>query len=113
KLLTDANNEMTFARLDLMDKGIAARGIAFVSANPGADLARLAKSEEVDLLLMDGRRPMLGGGVPRGDVGMVLNEADCDVAVLVARENVPVLPSPDAPVLVPFGGAEHDWAALE
>jgi Kef-type K+ transport system membrane component KefB len=113
KLLTQATNEVTFARLDLMDKGIAARGVAFVSANPGADLARLAKSEEVDLLLMDGRRPLLGGGVPRGDVGVVLNEAECDVAVLVAREGDLVLPSEEHGVLVPFGGAEHDWAALE
>jgi hypothetical protein len=87
--------------------------VAFVSPNPGPDLARLAKSEEVDLLLMDGRRPLLGGGVPRGEVGAVLNEAECDVAVLVAREGDPVLPGPDRPVLVPFGGAEHDWAALE
>ena len=39
KLLTAATNEVTFARLDLMDKGIAARGVAFISANPGADLA--------------------------------------------------------------------------
>jgi Kef-type K+ transport system membrane component KefB len=113
KLLAAATNEVTFARLDLMDKGIAARGVAFVSPNPGRDLARLAKGEEVDLLLMDGRRPLLGGGVPRGEVGTVLNDAECDVAVLVAREDVPVLPSPEHPVLVPFGGAEHDWAALE
>jgi Kef-type K+ transport system membrane component KefB len=113
KLLMQATNEVTFARLDLMDAGIAARGVAFVSANPGADLARLAASEEVDLLLMDGRRPLLGGGVPRGDVGTVLNEAACDVAVLVAKEGEQVLPSEDHGVLVPFGGAEHDWAALE
>ena len=113
KLLTDASNEVTFARLDLMDAGIAARGVAFTSSDPGADLSRLAKSEEVDLLLMDGRRPLLGEGVPRGDVGTVLNSAECDVAVLVAREGQQVLPSPDHGVLVPFGGAEHDWAALE
>jgi Kef-type K+ transport system membrane component KefB len=113
KLLTQATNEVTFARLDLMDKGIAARGVAFVSANPGTDLSRLAKSEEVDLLMIDGRRPLLGGGVPRGDVGVVLNEAECDVAVLVSREGDLVLPSEDHGVLVPFGGAEHDWAALE
>ena len=24
-----------------------------------------------------------------------------------------MLPGPSAPVVVPFGGAEHDWAALE
>jgi Kef-type K+ transport system membrane component KefB len=113
KLLTQATNEVTFARLDLMDKGIAARGVAFVSPNPGRDLARLAKSEEVDLLLMDGRRPLLGGGVPRGDVGVVLAEAECDVAVLVAATDQAVVPGPEHGILVPFGGAEHDWAALE
>jgi Kef-type K+ transport system membrane component KefB len=113
KLLTQATNEVTFARLDLMDKGIAARGVAFVSPKPGHDLARLAKSEEVDLLLMDGHRPLLGGGVPRGDVGMVLNEAECDVAVLVATADQQVIPDAEHGILVPFGGAEHDWAALE
>jgi hypothetical protein len=113
KLLRDATDEVTFARLDLMQKGIAARSVAFTSSDPGADLVRLSHSEEVDLLLMDGRRPLLGEGVPRGDVGTVLREADCDVAVLVAREGQSVVPTEDAGVLVPFGGAEHDWAALE
>jgi Kef-type K+ transport system membrane component KefB len=113
KLLTDASNEVTFARLDLMDAGIAARGVAFTSSDPGADLARLAKNEEVDLLLIDGRRPLLGEGVPRGDVGTVLQQAECDVAVLVAKEGQRVLPTSEHGVLVPFGGAEHDWAALE
>jgi Kef-type K+ transport system membrane component KefB len=113
KLLRDATDHVTFARLELMRNGVAARSVAFSSANPGADLARLAKTEEVDLLLLDGRRPLLGEGVPRGDVGVVLQEAECDVAVLVAREGEPVAPGPDRAVLVPFGGAEHDWAALE
>jgi hypothetical protein len=113
RLLQVAHDEVTLARLDLVHKGIAARSVAFGSADPGADLARLAKSEEVDLLMIDGRRPLLGEGVPRGEVGAVLREAECDVAVLVAQERQSVLPSPDSGVLVPFGGAEHDWAALE
>ena len=33
--------------------------------------------------------------------------------MLVARDGQSVLPTPDAGVMVPFGGAEHDWAALE
>ena len=113
RLLQEATNQVTFARLDLMQKGIAARSVAFTSVDPGADLVRLSHSEEVDLLLMDGRRPLLGEGVPRGDVGTVLREAECDVAVLVAPEGQPVVPTAEAGVLVPFGGAEHDWAALE
>jgi Kef-type K+ transport system membrane component KefB len=113
KLLRQASDEVNFTRLELIEQGVAARAVAFSSAEPGADLARLAKNEEVDFLMMDGYRPLLGEGVPRGDVGTVLQEAECDVAVLVARENDDVLPGPDEPVVVPFGGAEHDWAALE
>ncbi len=64
-------------------------------------------------MLVNGRRPLLGEGVPRGAVGHVLREAPCDVAVLVAKGDEDVLPGAGAPVVVPFGGAEHDWAALE
>jgi nucleotide-binding universal stress UspA family protein len=113
RLLGEASAEVSAVREDLISKGIAARGVAFVSADTGADLARLAKGEEVALVLLDGRRPLLGQGVPRGDVGEVLREAPGDVAVLVAREGASVLPGPGAPLVVPFGGVEHDWAALE
>jgi Kef-type K+ transport system membrane component KefB len=113
RLLTEAASEVDAARRELVAEGTAARAVAFISADPGADLTRLAKSEQVALLLLNGRRPLIGDGVPRGAVGVVLREAPCDVAVLVAREGQPVLPGPGAPVAVPFGGAEHDWAALE
>jgi Kef-type K+ transport system membrane component KefB len=113
RLLSAATREMDTARRELMDRGIAARAVAFISADPDSDLLRLANAEKVALLLIDGRRPLLGEGVPRGEVGAVLREAPCDVAALVAREDEPVAPGPGAPVIVPFGGAEHDWAALE
>jgi nucleotide-binding universal stress UspA family protein len=67
--------------------------------------------------------------VPRGPVGEVLLSAPCDVAVLIERGATASLHEPPAPpverdegvatidadraVVVPFGGAEHDWAALE
>jgi Kef-type K+ transport system membrane component KefB/nucleotide-binding universal stress UspA family protein len=113
KLLREANERVTAARSELVERGIAARAVAFTSTNPGEDLAKLATSEEVDLILMDGRRPLLGEGVPRGDVGVVLQEAPGDVAVLVARDDQEVEPDPARGIVVPFGGAEHDWAALE
>ena len=113
RLLTDASNAAAKARLDLLQRGVAARSVALTSARPGQDLVKLSAAEEVDLVLTDGRRPLLGVGVPRGDVGALLRESPADVAVLVAREQGVVLPGPDKPVLVPFGGAEHDWAALE
>ena len=88
--------------------------MAFISSDPGADLVRVAESEDVDLVLIEGRRPLLGEGVPRGEVGAVLEDAPCDVAVLVAtRGRRDRQSAPSAPIVVPFGGAEHDWAALE
>jgi Kef-type K+ transport system membrane component KefB len=97
----------------LQEAGLAVRAVAFTSADPATDLLRLAAEQPVDLVLLDGRRPLLGEGVPRGPVGEVLLGAPCDVAVLVARERGPVAVGPERAVLVPFGGADHDWAALE
>jgi hypothetical protein len=112
-MLRAASAEVQAVRSGLLRSGIAARSLAFTSTDMGNDLVRLAEDEAVDLIMLDGRRPLLGGGVPRGDVGTVLERAPCDVAVLVAREGHIVEPSAETPILVPFGGAEHDWAALE
>ena len=51
--------------------------------------------------------------MPRGDVGAMLEGAECDVAVLVSAGGSEVAPADGSPIVVPFGGAEHDWAALE
>ncbi|HEY1358861.1 MAG TPA: cation:proton antiporter [Thermoleophilaceae bacterium] len=112
-LVREANDEVTIARLDAIQRGIATRAVAFTSSDPGDDLVELVEKESVDLLLIDGRTPLLGDAVPRGPVGTVLRDAECDVAALVARADAPARPGPDHAVVVPFGGAEHDWAALE
>jgi Kef-type K+ transport system membrane component KefB len=112
-LLERASREIENARRQLVAAGIAARGVAFSSASPGEDLARMSESEEVDLVLMDGSRPILGEGIPLGEVKPVLEGAPSDVAVLVARNEDPIELGARAPILVPFGGAEHDWSALE
>jgi hypothetical protein len=96
----------------LAERGVDARAVSFTSPEPGADLVRLASEEQIDLVLLNGRRPLLGEGVPRGDVGTVLERAPCDVAVLIEREGIPVIDA-EHPVIVPFGGADHDWSALE
>ena len=88
----------------LHDEGIAARTAAFSSPTPGVDVARLAAQQDVDLLLTD------AGDAPlAGDAGAVLEQAPCDVALLVDAGGPPTA----GPVVVPFGGAHHDWAALE
>ena len=76
---------------ELAERGLAARSVAFMSILPGQDYVRLASEEEVDLVLLDGRRPLLGEGIPRGPVGEVLEKAPCDVAVLVERPGMPAI----------------------
>ena len=92
---------------------VVVRAAAFTTPDPGEDVVRLAADERIDLVLLDGRRPLLGDGVPRGEVGRVLADAPCDVAVLVERDVGQIVIDGEHPVYVPFGGAEHDWAALE
>ena len=112
-MLRAASAEVQAERTRLLAEQVAARSVAFTSTDAGGDLVKLTRDEGVDLVLLDGRRPLLGGGIPRGDVGAVLEKAPCDVAVLVARESVTVAPGSKTPIVVPFGGREHDWAALE
>ena len=83
--------------------GVIARTAAFSSPAPGADLARLAERQGCDLVLMDVGRAPLGEAA-----GVVLEEAACDVALLLGGS-----PPRAGPVLVPFGAGRHDWAALE
>jgi hypothetical protein len=111
--LTRVAADLHRRRERLRASGLAVRAVAFTSPDPAADLLRLAAEEPIDLILLDGRRPLLGEGVPRGAVGEVLLRAPCDVAVLVARDGEAPAVDPGHPVLVPFGGADHDWAALE
>nr|MBA2463040.1 cation:proton antiporter [Actinomycetota bacterium] len=56
----------------LLGRGVQTRVAAFTSADQGADLLRLASEPTIDLILMNGRRPLLGEGVPGGEVGVVL-----------------------------------------
>jgi hypothetical protein len=110
--LRETTAELEQRRGLLLERGVQTRIAAFTAADAGADLVRLASEPTVDIILINGRRPLLGEGIPGGEVGYVLEHAPCDVAVLVDREGVPTI-DVDHPVVVPFGGGEHDWAAVE
>jgi hypothetical protein len=113
RALAAASRTLERRRDQLAAGGIAARAMACISPHPGQDLVQLASLQEIDLVLVDGRRPLLGQGVPRGNPGTCLAQAPSDVACLVGpRGSVPDI-GPDRPIAIPFGGAEHDWAALE
>jgi Kef-type K+ transport system membrane component KefB len=111
--LERASRLLNERRAALAEKGIAARAVALTSADAGADLLHIVEREPVDLVLTEGRRRLIGAGVPLGEVAVLLEGAPCDVAVLIAREGDPLVLDRELEILVPFGGAEHDWAALE
>jgi DNA-binding SARP family transcriptional activator len=91
-------------RNDLVDRGLAARAVAFASATPGAEIVRLASRLDVDLLLLE---LVLAEDAFTDTQVHVLSLAPCDVGLLAVRP-----PGPGA-IVVPFGAADHDWAALE
>jgi DNA-binding SARP family transcriptional activator len=95
-------------RSALEARGVVSRTASFTSTAPGEELARLATELDVDLLLADAPDDLLTAGVPDEQLNAVLSETPCDVALLVPRDAMP-----QGPVLVPFGGADHDWAAVE
>jgi len=90
-------------REELRSRGVSARAAAFVSSTPGDDLIRVAVEQDVDLLLLDGTATLFEDP----ELVKVLSGAPCDVAILVGRGPRP------GPVLVPFVGVAHDWAAVE
>ena len=95
-------------RAALEARGVVARAASFTSTAPGEELARLATELDVDLLLANAPDELLAEGAPDEQLTALLARTPCDVALLVPR-GAP----PEGPVLVPFGGAEHDWAAVE
>jgi hypothetical protein len=95
-------------RSALEGQGVVARAASFTSTEPGGELARLATDLDVDLLLTDAPDELLAEGSADEQLTALLEETPCDVALLVPRDA-----TPKGPVLVPFGGAEHDWAAVE
>jgi DNA-binding SARP family transcriptional activator/class 3 adenylate cyclase len=90
----------------LAEAGVQARVAAFASGDPGGDLVKLATHQDAELVLVDGTDTLVEGR--SGIVMHLLNEALCDVALHVGSADG----AGDA-IVVPFGGNEHDWAALE
>jgi DNA-binding SARP family transcriptional activator len=90
-------------RAGLIERGVSARAAAFVSQTPESDVVRIATEQGVDLVLVHGPDNPLGDPM----LQRVLAEAPCDVAIVTGARSL------SGPVLVPFVGADHDWAAVE
>ena len=101
--LADASARLKTARDEFLSRGDQARAAAFTSVTPGIDLARLAKEQDAELLVVDAPDRLLED--PR--LLSLLDDAPCDVAVLVDGER-----GGDS-IVVPFAGADHDWSAVQ
>ena len=81
----------------------AGAGCGLSLDRPGVDVARFAREQDVDLVVIDAPPALLDDPA----VADLLGNAPCDVALIVDGE------PGDGPVLVPFVGVEHDWSAVE
>jgi DNA-binding SARP family transcriptional activator len=102
--LDDTVQRLGQVRERLGQEGVTARTAAFTSITPGHDFARLAAEQDVELLVVDAPDGLLEDA----RLLALLDHAPCDVAILVGAR-----PARPGPVLVPFSGSEHDWAAVE
>jgi DNA-binding SARP family transcriptional activator len=102
--LLEVTKRLRDATAPLEEQGVVARVAGFTSVTPGADLARLAREQDVDILLVDAPEGLLEDA----RLLSLLEDAPCDVAVVVGDQS-----EIKGPVLVPFSGFDHDWAAVE
>ena len=72
-------------------------------------MVRLASAYDVDLVLVDAP-PDIGATQLAAELVTVLDRSPADVGLVAGA---PVTWTRGTGVLVPFGGTEHDWAALE
>jgi DNA-binding SARP family transcriptional activator len=103
----DALNEQ---RERLLERRVSTRTAAFTSGDVAEDILRVAVEQPVDLLLLTVDEASLEEGFS-DDLRGVLERSPCDIALVVAGRSPAA--APDRPVVAPFGGLEHDWAALE
>ena len=122
-LATAPRRELIIARLVEDERGVASaasavnerrrslqvtsRTAAFTTTDRAGDVIRLATTHRADLVLLDAP-PGLENGLP-DDLAEILARSPADVAVLKGNADL----QETGGVFVPFGGGEHDWAALE
>jgi DNA-binding SARP family transcriptional activator len=106
--LAAATAALAEVRDSVAARGVPCRVAAYTTAEAGAEAAVLATEHTVDLVLSEAPRELLDTGSFDEPVASVLARAPCDVGLLTAGSG-----ATDGPVVTPFGGAEHDWAAIE
>jgi len=102
--LDQAQSELDAAGEQLRSASVDHRAAAFSSRRVAHDIGRLVGEEPVDLVMTPLDRAATGLD---DDVVELLELLPCDVALVSSTD-----PARDGPVLVPFSGSDHDWAAV-
>ena len=106
--LAAATSDLAERRRGLAERRASARVAAYTTSELGNDAVRLASEHDVDLVLIAASPALLESGRPDQDLDLILERAPCDVAVLAGTGQVA-----EGPIVTPFAGVEHDWAAIE
>jgi hypothetical protein len=97
----------------LLGRGASVRAAAFTSDNRAQDIVRLASKEDVDLLLIDAPTGLVVEDTLSKEIAGLLEHVPSDLGILVVRPGQTPGPDSPRPVLVPFGGGDNEWAAVE
>ena len=87
---------------------VPARTAAFTTGDRAADAVRLATTYDVDLVLIDAPDGLDAPMLPE-ELATTIERSPADLGVLAGSFE----PARGSGVLIPFGGGEHDWGALE
>ena len=106
--------ELDQARASCCERGIArARGRASPRPTPATTCAARRPRRESTCCCSTGGGRCSATACRAATVGTVLRRGAVRRRACSSRARAEVAPGPDAPMIVPFGGADHDWAALE
>jgi DNA-binding SARP family transcriptional activator len=106
--LATATAALTSRRQALAAGGVPCRIAVYTTHDAGAEAALLATEERVDLVLAEAPPELLTSAPPGEPLSSLLAQAPCDVGLLTVGSG-----DPDGPIVTPFGGADHDWSAIE
>jgi K+:H+ antiporter len=92
--------------------GVVARPISFLSDDVSPDLARIARDQHCDTMLLGWHRASLPKHVIQALVHRVFTLASCDVTVFVDPAGTGIRPEADRPVVIILGGRAQDEGAI-
>ena len=106
--LAAATTALAAQRDALAARGVACRVAAYTTSAAGTEAALLAAEQPVDLVLAEAPAELLADAPLDEPLSDLLEQTPCEVGLLTAGAA-----AAGGPIVTPFGGAEHDWSAIE